>query len=474
MKHVFISTAFILFIGNIHAQVKIGGTPEAPHPSAVLEVDGGNTKGLLLPRMRKQDILAMVDPAEGLTVYATDEQATYLRRVSNWVKLSASGDAFSLPYTGTFSAPGSVLSLSQLTGAGAVAKFGVLGFGYGNTLEALNESRGFTSYAGLFQLTDPWARAAAIKAEVNPNTFDIDNVAQYSKCAAIHAVNTGRGGYVARFEANNTDGIATAIHATVRGGGDGLRIEANQGRGHAIWAQGNDNDDPAMYVYKHLATTSPVARFATTSDNSNRSVIELNNLGTGYTIDMLQGGTNAMRINGTNPQIMFNNAHQQKGFVQLNGNDFRLGTVSDNTDGNIVFRSGGADRVFINSDGQLLVGGATPPAGSYKVAVKGSIAASAFTVIATNNWPDYVFQKSYKLKSLEETEAFINANHHLPNIPAAAEVEKNGFELGDMQKRMMEKIEELTLHLIEANKRQAEANQRIASLEASLKSITQK
>jgi hypothetical protein len=73
-------------------------------------------------------------------------------------------------------------------------------------------------------------------------------------------------------------------------------------------------------------------------------------------------------------------------------------------------------------------------------------------VVASGSWPDYVFSPSYKLQSLEETEAFIKEHKHLPNIPAAAVVDKEGFALGDMQKRMMEKIEELTLYLIEANK----------------------
>jgi trimeric autotransporter adhesin len=87
------------FWGSLQAQVKIGGAAEIPHSSAVLELDGGNNRGLLLPRMRKMDIDAIQNPAEGLTIYATDQQAVYLRRSGNWVKMSGVADAFSLPYS---------------------------------------------------------------------------------------------------------------------------------------------------------------------------------------------------------------------------------------------------------------------------------------------------------------------------------------------------------------------------------------
>ena len=68
-------------------------------------------------------------------------------------------------------------------------------------------------------------------------------------------------------------------------------------------------------------------------------------------------------------------------------------------------------------------------------------------------WCDYVFEKDYPLMPLSEVASFIEQNKHLPNIPSAATVAKNGRDLGDMQKKMMEKIEELTLYLIEQNQR---------------------
>ena len=79
--------------------------------------------------------------------------------------------------------------------------------------------------------------------------------------------------------------------------------------------------------------------------------------------------------------------------------------------------------------------------------------------------PDYVFADDYDLPTLEETESYIQANHHLPGIPSAKEVEENnGFELGKMNMKLLEKVEELTLHLIEQNKENKKQQKTIDAL----------
>lgn len=87
----------------------------------------------------------------------------------------------------------------------------------------------------------------------------------------------------------------------------------------------------------------------------------------------------------------------------------------------------------------------------YRLAVNGKIRTHEIKVEMAN-WPDYVFAKDYKLSSLSETEKHIQEKGHLPNIPSAKEVEINGVELGDMNKRLLQKIEELTLYLIQHDK----------------------
>jgi len=72
--------------------------------------------------------------------------------------------------------------------------------------------------------------------------------------------------------------------------------------------------------------------------------------------------------------------------------------------------------------------------------------------VQLTGWPDYVFKKDYKLMPLQEVKSYIDQNHHLPDMPTASDVEKDGLNLGDMNKLLTKKMEELTLYLIEQEK----------------------
>lgn len=95
---------------------------------------------------------------------------------------------------------------------------------------------------------------------------------------------------------------------------------------------------------------------------------------------------------------------------------------------------------------------AISPATGYKVSIDGKVICEEMRVQLNAAWPDYVFAKNYRLKSLGELEYFISQNNHLPNMPSAKEVEKSGFDVGDMNKRLLEKVEELTLYVIQLKK----------------------
>ena len=99
-------------------------------------------------------------------------------------------------------------------------------------------------------------------------------------------------------------------------------------------------------------------------------------------------------------------------------------------------------------DGNVGIGTATP---SEKLSVNGNIRAKEIKV-ETANWPDYVFAKDYQLQPLTEVEAFINKNQHLPGLPNKEAVAAEGVNLGEMNRKLLEKVEELTLHIIRLEK----------------------
>jgi hypothetical protein len=104
-------------------------------------------------------------------------------------------------------------------------------------------------------------------------------------------------------------------------------------------------------------------------------------------------------------------------------------------------------------DGIGGVGIGTMRTQGYRLSVDGKIRAAAVKVYPQTQWSDFVFGDGYKLRPLREVEKFVKINRHLPDIPSATEVEKEGIELGSMDARLLQKIEELTLYMIESNKR---------------------
>lgn len=169
------------------------------------------------------------------------------------------------------------------------------------------------------------------------------------------------------------------------------------------------------------------------------------------------GNTHLLHLRGQNPVQFFSDQFNTtrgyiKGVTNLsNSNVFgNFGIEVGAAGGDIYFTSAGYQcAMMINGITNNVGIGTIYP--SHKLAVNGTIR-SKEVIVETDNWPDYVFSKEYDLPSLASIEKFINEHKHLPNIPSASEVEMNGQFLGETQKKMMEKIEELTLYVIELNK----------------------
>jgi len=135
----------------------------------------------------------------------------------------------------------------------------------------------------------------------------------------------------------------------------------------------------------------------------------------------------------------------------------------DPTTGNLWFRThaNGASanatvsyttRMTVQNDGRIVMGSIAPATG-YKLSVDGKVICEELKVQTSGSWPDYVFADNYDLPSLSEIETHIKANKHLPGIPSAKQAEADGIEVGEMQKKLLEKIEELTLYVIDLEKK---------------------
>ncbi|KQR70897.1 hypothetical protein [Pedobacter sp. Leaf176] len=115
----------------------------------------------------------------------------------------------------------------------------------------------------------------------------------------------------------------------------------------------------------------------------------------------------------------------------------------------------GQQRIFLNTNGASFFNGGNVGIGTNtpaeKLSVNGKIRAHEIKVEAAN-WPDYVFGQDYKILGLNELDAYIKINKHLPDMPSSKEAEANGIELGEMNKLLLKKIEELTLYLIVQSK----------------------
>lgn len=173
------------------------------------------------------------------------------------------------------------------------------------------------------------------------------------------------------------------------------------------------------------------------------------------------GGAIDVRSNGGAPRIHLNGGG---GDVTLGGGGYlTLGSTSgvnlaiDNNE--IMTRNNGAaTALYLNyGSGTVFTTRLAVNTGSfvsgYSLNVDGKIICEELVVQDSDDWPDYVFAEDYQLQPLEEVEASIKQHKRLPGIPSANKVDEDGISIGQMQKHMMEKIEELTLYVIEQDKR---------------------
>ena len=150
-------------------------------------------------------------------------------------------------------------------------------------------------------------------------------------------------------------------------------------------------------------------------------------------------------------------------------NPYTLISAGDNTNETFV----------VKSNGKVEIGSGTGTAGrripgtvshtlddNYLLSVDGKIVSRESVILASGDWSDYVFNEDYNLASLEEVEHQIKTEKHLADVPSAADVEKHGINLGEMQATLLKKIEELTLYMIKMNKENNELRAEVNTLKS--------
>lgn len=103
--------------------------------------------------------------------------------------------------------------------------------------------------------------------------------------------------------------------------------------------------------------------------------------------------------------------------------------------------------------------------------IKGTLYTEQVIVSASSSWPDYVFDDDYKMMSLEEVESFVSENKHLPGIPTASEVQQEGQNLAEINRLLVEKVEELTLHMIDLNRENKAVKEEISALASKINQL---
>lgn len=247
------------------------------------------------------------------------------------------------------------------------------------------------------------------------------------------------------------------------------------------------NDDIAFDILQYNNPTGSFANYnpSLTIKKSGRVGINAFHFNDHLTV----GGNIGFDNEGATPAVRAIYGHAPQGSLSLyaedGGNSGAGITVTGNSnvgmEGMIRFVSGGAAsnaRAFdilqrgngwapsmtVLKNGKVVIGSwlianvtsspTTAPDG-YKLFVEEGILTEKVKVAVKNdaaNWSDYVFTKDYKLKSLKDVESFISENKHLPDVPSANEVFSNGLDLAEMDATLLQKIEELTLYVIQQQK----------------------
>ncbi len=203
-----------------------------------------------------------------------------------------------------------------------------------------------------------------------------------------------------------------------------------------------------------------------TAPNNKLEITQGTNGNSGLRFTNLTSGTTALVLNQT--KFLTVNAQGDVVLGSVNGSG-RL--AADGADG--FWKVDGENLQNTNGGGVIIGAGVGKTPVGYKLYVADGILTEKVKVAvkSTSDWSDRVFESGYRLRGLGEVEAFVHKNGHLPGVPSADEVVKEGVDVGQMQAKLLEKVEELTLYVIELKKHNDALRKKSNNLERRINKI---
>ncbi|THU39177.1 hypothetical protein FAM09_11720 [Niastella caeni] len=336
------------------------------------------------------------------------------------------------------------------------------------------------------------------------NTFPTSGnvgIGTTSPAATLHILPASAGDGGIKYT-NQINGYSSMIWASNGVGfglvsGGGLHAHANAGYGFTIGTSSNNTSLGGMLNVKGSGATA--SSYTVRVQNSNAAdlftirddgSIGIGTVSPAATLHILpasagDGGIKyTNQINGYSSMIWASNgvgfglvaggglhAHANAGYgftIASSASNTSLGAMlnvkgsgATSSTYSVKIQNSSAENMFtIRDDGNVGIGTTNPQA---KLAVNGEIYSKKVKVTQAG-WADYVFDAGYQLRSLSDVEKYIQQHHHLPDVPSAKEVETDGLNLGDNQATLLKKIEELTLYVIEQNKKLEALQQEVKQL----------
>lgn len=427
MKKLFTLSA-LLFAGTAFAQTEnVGIGTTQPDKSAILDLSSSN-KGFLLPRMTENARKSIVKPAQGLQVYQTDgTTGVYVFNGKDWENSAKSVAAAIDPW---------------LRG--------------GNAIEP-GEFIGTTNFQPLI-LRAGGNIVATFRPELSGSLFigrlaGVANSGIYNVGIGVGALNKNVGGTynmalgTSALENNISGQYNSAVGIDALYGSTG---SFNVGIGSQSGTNLTGGDNNVAIGYQALKGSSGGSRSNNVAIGTSAllsNVTGSGNVAIGHNAGQSETGSNLLYISNSNDTKPLIKGDFQNNNLQINSKTTGYLAIGDFT--TATSSSPGTGGLPLPSNIGL--------ANGYRLVVQDGILCEkvkvALRATGSSDWADYVFEPEYisKMLSLEQIEKYIEENKHLPNVPTTAEVQKNGLDMHQTSKMLLEKIEELTLYIIQLN-----------------------